>query len=395
MYILVINIGSSTMKCALFLKEEPIWEGLLDWSENQTCLLKIQSETETIPFQSLRETGKILLERLWNDPFSPLHSPDQIQVIGHRIVHGGTQFSTPTIVTKQVKEAIHHLSFLAPLHNLQNLEGIEIAEKLFPSVPQIAVFDTAFHSHMPETSFTYAGPYSWREKGIRRFGFHGISHEYCMEKVSNLLNKDPKDLKILSCHLGNGSSLAAISYGISIDTTMGFTPLEGLMMGTRSGSIDPGILIYLLKQEKCTANEIEDCLQKQSGLKGICGNSDMREILKQVSFGNQKASLALDLYIHLLKRNMGAMLAILEECDAISFTGGIGENVPIVREKSCTALKACGVVIDLEKNISAKKDSSIHSSKSKIPLFVIQAQEELAIAQKCEKIISRSSECMK
>ena len=232
---------------------------------------------------------------------------------------------------------------------------------------------------MPEVAITYPGPYQWRQDGIRRFGFNGISHQYCMERVAKLMHRDLTFLKMISCHLGNGASLAAIDGGHSVDTTMGFTPLEGLMMGSSSGSVDPGILMYLLRLSKISVEDLDHCLEHSSGLKGISGGiSDMREILQQTAMGNQQAALALNLYIYTLKKHMGAMLAVLGRCDAVIFTGGIGENTPIVRKQACEAFRSMGMLLDSDKNTDVNHDMDVSAPASKIKIFVIYDQTRRA-----------------
>lgn len=308
--------------------------------------------------------------------------------MGHRVVHGGEDYQESAIVTPEVKAAINRLSALAPNHNPANLEGIELMEKLLgEKVPQVAVFDTAFHSQMPEVASMYPGPYDWREKGIQRYGFHGISHEYCMQRAAQILDRSVDELRLIICHLGNGGSLAAVKDGRSIDTTMGFTPLEGLMMGTRSGSVDPGILIHLMRQGK-SANEIDYLLNKASGLEGISGVShDLREIGKAISQGNKRAQLAQDMYLHRLNACIGAMLMSLEGADAIAFTAGIGEHAPHIREAVCKAMAFLGVELDSAANDASPVDRDIATAKSSMRVLVIKTQEDWAIAQACWHLV--------
>jgi acetate kinase len=259
-------------------------------------------------------------------------------------------------VTAEVKAAIESVSVFAPLHNRAELEGMEIVEKLVGPVPQVAVFDTGFHRTMPLSAKTYPGPYEWFEQGIRRYGFHGINHQYCAERAAQLLGRNPDSLKLVTCHLGNGCSLAAIRDGKSVDTTMGFTPLEGLMMGTRSGSVDPGILTYLIRQRELSASQLDDVLNKKSGLLGISGiSSDMREVLAASKNPNdparmERAKLALEIYVHRLQSGIGAMIAVLGGVDALVFTAGVGENSPEVRAATCDNFAFLGLKIDAGKN---------------------------------------------
>jgi len=280
------------------------------------------------------------------------------------------------------------LASFAPAHNPANVAGITATQKLLPDVPQVAVFDTAFHSQLPLSAAVYPGPYEWFEQGIRRYGFHGINHQYCAERTAQLLDKDLKSLRLITCHLGNGCSLAAIKDGRSIDTTMGFTPLEGLMMGSRSGSIDPGILIHLLRQE-IDANRLDEVLNRASGLQGISGLSgDMRQIHSAIAAGNPRAQLAFDMYLHSLGKHIGAMLVTLGGLDALVFTGGVGENQANLRALACEALAFLGMKLDLAKNSQSPVDRDIATADSTVRVLVIQAQEDWAIATECWKLIN-------
>jgi acetate kinase len=372
MKILVLNSGSSSYKFALYdvhqahLSEPqpPIWSTTYEWKKSQSIddhKNEIRSRLDLMPI--------------------PLSSVD---VVGHRIVHGGSKFEHPTVVTAAVKQAIRQLFTLAPLHNPQNLEGIEILESLIPKIPQVAVFDTAFHATLSPTASTYPGPYSWLELGIKRYGFHGISYEYCSARCAALLKKE--NMKIVCCHLGNGASIAAIDNGKSVDTTMGFTPLEGLMMGSRCGSIDPAILLFLQQHHGQSAEDLFQILNKDSGLKGISGvSSDMRDIIQLCSEGNSRAILSYDMYIHSLKRNIGAMAAVLGGLDALVFTAGIGENVPSIRQAACHGLQQLGITLDENKNLELQADAIISSPESAVQVLVIATQEDWCIACTIEK----------
>jgi acetate kinase len=284
-----------------------------------------------------------------------------------------------------VKQEIENVASIAPLHNQAGLEGIELIEKLLPNIPQVAVFDTGFHRTLPPHAFVYPVPYSWYERdGIRRFGFHGINHEYCAHRAASVLRKDLSSLKIVTCHLGNGCSLAAIDGGKSIDTTMGFTPLEGLMMGTRSGSIDPGIFTHLVQTGAANPADLDKILNHESGLLGVSGvSSDMREVLVAAHNGNERAKLAFDIFIHRLQSEIGAMAASLGGIDVLVFTAGIGENSAEVRRSACARLKFLGIELDEAANSSAKPDTDISLSDSRVRVLVIGAQEDWAIANQC------------
>ena len=401
MKILVLNSGSSTQKSALYDVASdssaepvpPLWEGKLEWDGDKETLTIHNSDGKTIKEHAIvqSEDRKVSLEKLltklWHSPAQVIRDPAEIQIVGHRIVHGGPKLSEPSIINAKVKQAIRDVSAIAPLHNAAGLQGIELAEKLFPDVPQVAVFDTGFHRTLPLAAKVYPGPYQWLERGIRRYGFHGINHEYCAHRAARLLNRELASLKIVSCHLGNGCSLSAIDGGKSVDTTMGFTPIEGLMMGTRAGSIDPGILIHLMRTEKADAKELDDTLNRHSGLLGISGVSgDMRDVLEAAGEGNDRAKLAVEIFVHRLRAGIAAMAASLNGVDALVFTAGIGENAPSIRSDTCTKLAFLGVQLDEKKNSSAEPDAEISTSKSAVRVLVIHAQEDWSIARECVRL---------
>ncbi len=393
MKILVVNAGSSSHKLSLYDLQneepiEPLWQGSIDWgrSAKETPLLKVKTsrgiELElALNNQKVEKGLEILLNSLWQGKTQVIEGPTAIERIGHRVVHGGAQLIQPTLINLQVKEEIRKLIPLAPLHNPANLQGIEWMEKFFPSLPQIAVFDTAFHASMPNKIKTYPVPWEWKNQGIQRYGFHGISHQYCAERLVNLLKQPSQQLKIINCHLGNGCSLCAIQEGKSYETTMGLTPLEGLMMGTRCGSIDPGILLYLMREHQMTLQELDDSLNFASGLKGIGGFSDMRELLARQ--GEGRVRLALDMFVHRLKNFIGALAVSLEGFNVLNFTGGIGEHAALIREETCRGLACLHVAIDIEKNLSCQPDQEITSSSSTVRVFVLHTQEEWMIARFC------------
>ena len=374
MKILVLNSGSSSQKSALFdlvnhPSEElasPLWEGKLEWDGSKETLTvrnsegkQFHAEASVLPENRHSSLGK-MLEKLWKPPTGlHLHRND-IAAVGHRIVHGGPHLTQPVIVNPEVKRAISEVSSIAPLHNIPGLQGIEYIEKYFPGVPQVVVFDTGFHSTMPLAAKVYPGPYEWYQQGIWRYGFHGINHAYCAQRAARLLGRDVSSLRTVNCHLGNGCSLAAVSNGRSVDTTMGFTPLEGLMMGTRAGSIDPGILTHLLRSRQASAGDLDELLNHRSGLLGVSGiSSDMRDILAALGQGNERAQLAFDIFVHRLQSGIAAMAASLGGLDALVFSAGIGENSPEVRSSSCAGLSFLGIELDMAKNSSASPDSEI------------------------------------
>lgn len=391
MKILVINAGSSSHKLSLYdIKDlqpvEPLWKATIDWGRGGAHSFLVvtvpgQCKMEkSLENSSIQEGLQILLTSLWQGSTQVISGLSAIESIGHRVVHGGRAFQCPTLINDKVKAELHSLIPLAPLHNPANLQGIEIMEQHFPHIPQIAVFDTAFHAQMPEKVKAYPVPYAWKAEGIERYGFHGISHQYCAERAAALLQKEPRDLKMINCHLGNGASLCAIKDGKSVDTTMGFTPMEGLMMGSRCGSIDSGILLYLLREKKYTVEDLDAILNFNSGLKGIAGTSDMREILASQE---ARAQLAFEMYNYRLKGYIGALITQLEGIDTLIFTGGVGENAAAVREATCQGLKFLGVELDVEKNLKCQPDQDVALLASKVRILVIHTREEWMIAREC------------
>jgi acetate kinase len=398
MKILVLNAGSSSLKSGCYDVDDdqlpdrpatPIWQAQIDWTDQQD-VAELEIETakgsvkQEIQLESLATSMVKMLETLWTGETQVITQPQDIDIVGHRIVHGGQDFRASTIVTPAVKAAIDRFAPLAPSHNPAELKGIEAIEQVL-AVPQVAVFDTAFHQTMPEAAAIYPIPYAWVEQGIRRYGFHGTSHRYCAQRAAELLQRDLKALRLINCHLGNGCSLAAIRDGQSIDTTMGFTPLDGLMMGTRSGAIDPSILTYLIRQEGMTADQLDQMLNKDSGLKGLSGLSgDMRQIDAAIAQGHAQAQLAFDVYIHRLRSCIGSMLPHLNGLDALIFTAGVGENSAAVRASACAAFEFLGIQLDPEKNQTRSPDDrDIATADSRVRVLVIHTEEDWAIAQDC------------
>ncbi|MEG4058644.1 MULTISPECIES: acetate kinase [unclassified Microcoleus] len=401
MKILVLNAGSSSQKSCLYelndvlpdRPPQPLWEAQIDWNHREgVAQLKVETasgteQEEEFASDSREAAISRMLETLWQGKTQVINSLNEIDIVGHRVVHGGQDYQQSTLISPDVKEVIARLSVFAPVHNPVNLEGIEALEKILPNRPQVAVFDTAFHAQLPPAAFVYPGPYEWLENGIRRYGFHGISHQYCARRAAQLLNRDLSDLRLISCHLGNGCSLAAIRGGWSVDTTMGFTPLDGLMMGSRSGAIDPGIIIHLLRREDLTSEKLDNILNRNSGLKGISGvSSDMRQIGDAIAEGNERAQLALDIYIHRLRAGIGAMLASLGGLDALIFTAGVGENSAVVRSAACEAFGFMGLKLDGEKNQQSPVDEDIAAVDSAVRILVIHTQEDWEIARECWKL---------
>jgi acetate kinase len=391
--VLVLNAGSSSQKSCLYSLGEsltdtlpkPLWEAHLDWtSEPERGILLVTRNRiqEQIYLEKGDNALQVILDTLVVGKTKVLNSLNDIDVVGHRIVHGGAKYNRPTLITPEVKKAIADLIPLAPNHNRAHLEGINAISSILPQVPQVAVFDTSFHTTIPQTAKVYPLPYEWYEQGIQRYGFHGISHEYCAHRSAQILQQPLAALKIVTCHLGNGCSLAAIQDGICIDTTMGFSPLEGLMMGTRCGSIDPQIPIYMMQEYGLSFKEVNEIFNKKSGLQGISGKSgDMRTIAKESGLGDKRSRLALDMYIYRLKSAIGAMVATLNGLDVLVFTAGIGENSSIVRERTCEGLSYLGLQLDLKKNNASPIDENIASDNSQIKVLVIHTREDLAIAR--------------
>jgi acetate kinase len=391
MKILVLNSGSSSLKYQLFEmpNETPLCSGLVDRIGLENALLthkvmrdekeevfKIQAEIKD------HEAGLLKVTDLLIDPEKGVISKmDEVQAIGHRVVHGGEQFASTTLITQEVKDKIKELFALAPLHNPPNYLGITVAESVFPKAKQIAVFDTAFHQSMPPRSYRYAIPKElYTDLGIRAYGFHGTSHLYVSKKANEYLGNP--DAKIITIHLGNGSSMTAIKSGKSIDHSMGLGPMGGLVMGTRSGDIDPSIIFHLINERGFTAKDVNDILNKKSGLLGLCGLSDMRDVKKAMEEGNEDAILAYELYAYRIQKYVGTFVASLNGLDAIVFTAGIGENDPDMREPVCKNMDFFGIMLDNVRNKSKSSDiREVNSKDSKVKILVIPTNEELEIGK--------------
>ena len=393
MKILVLNAGSSSQKSCLYnfshstldKTNKPLWEADIDWTvaqEGGILSVKSNDVKREIELTDRNTALNTLLNTLIEGKTKVLNRLEEIDVVGHRVVHGGAKYSKATVITPEVKQAIADFIPLAPNHNPAHLEGINTVEKILPKVTQVAVFDTAFHQTIPDAAKVYPLPYEYYQKGIRRYGFHGISHQYCAQRTAQILQQPLESLKIVTCHLGNGCSLAAIKNGVCIDTTMGFSPLEGLMMGTRCGSIDPQIPLYMMQEYGLDAEEINRLLNKESGLKGVSGiSNDLREIAKAIDNGNTQAQLAYDIYLHRLKKAIAAMVATLNGLDVLVFTAGVGENSSMVREKTCAGLSYLGIKLDTTKNNAKPKDVDIATENSQVQVLVIHTQEDWAIAK--------------
>ncbi len=401
MKILVINSGSSSIKYRLFdmTDKAVLAAGVLEQiGEPQSRLIQRtrgssgkMEETETIDAAADHGAGFKMIGAALSES-SAARDTAALSGIGHRVVHGGERFTAPTIIDKNVMDTIRDLIPLAPLHNPANLLGIEVAMQNAPHVPHVAVFDTAFHQSLPAHAFRYAVPQDLYETHhIRRYGFHGTSHHYVAEQAARLMGRPLNSLNAITLHLGNGASAAAIKGGKSIDTSMGMTPLEGLIMGTRSGDIDPAIIFYLKRRAGLKRDAVESMLNKDSGLKGICGVNDMREIEKRAQAGDFQAQLAIEMVCYRIKKYIGAYHAVLGRLDALVFTAGIGENSPLVRAESCKGLSHLGIEVDDEKNNDNSKDAfEIQSRGGTVKILVIPTNEELEIAEQTVKCIKKT-----
>jgi acetate kinase len=362
MKILVINTGSSSIKYQLFdMKQEKVLaSGIAEKIGEATSILThkiIKAKGESLKkvkeerIADHREGLTQIVDLLVDKEYGVIQDKSEIAAVGHRVVHGGETFQSSTIIDEHVITAIKENIPLAPLHNPPNLIGIEVAKSIFPNSLQVAVFDTAFHQTIPQKAFLYALPYGlYKKERIRRYGFHGTSHSYVAERGAEYLGQPLNSLNLITIHLGNGASMAALKNGKCVDTTMGMTPLEGLVMGTRSGDIDPAIPFFLANHLKMSLKEIDNLLNKDSGLKGICGTNDMREVIQKKDRGDKRAKIALEIYCYRIKKYIGAYYAALESLDGIIFTAGIGENSPEVRTLCCEGLSKLGIEIDPEKN---------------------------------------------
>lgn len=395
MNIFVLNCGSSSLKYKLYAmeNEEVLAEGKVERIGQDNAVITHQSTgkeevTKTMPILEHTVAIRESLNLLTHSEHGIISDVNEINAVGHRVVHGGESFSDSVLVTDRTKDILDSLAELAPLHNPANVTGIRAAEQIMPQIPQVAVFDTAFHSSIPPHGYLYPIPYSvYQRHKVRRYGFHGTSHKYVSQRASELMGKNIEDVKIISCHLGNGGSIAAIANGKSIDTSMGFTPLEGLMMGTRSGDIDPGAIFYIMKKEELTLHEIDSMLNKHSGLYGIAGASDMRDIEKGIANDDKLSKVAYDIYEYRIRKYIGAYIAAMNGVDAIVFTAGIGENTPSIRTTLCENLSCFGIIVDEEENKKRGEDAEISTPESKIRVFVIPTDEELVIARDTAAIV--------
>ncbi|MFC4060682.1 acetate/propionate family kinase [Planomonospora corallina] len=379
-HILVLNSGSSSVKYRLLSVGE--------WPAPKAAVRLASGLVERIgePGSAVADHGRaleVVADELARVGFG-LDSPE-LMAIGHRVVHGGTAFTEPTLITDRVVEKIKKLVPLAPLHNPANVEGIQVARRLRPDLPQVAVFDTAFHCTIPEAAATYAIDRATAERyGIRRYGFHGTSHAYVSREAARLAGREHPNVIVL--HLGNGASASAVADGRCVETSMGMTPLEGLVMGTRSGDVDPGVLIHLRREARMRTEEVDALLNRRSGLLGLCGDNDMRAVERRAAEGDPDAELALAVYCHRLRKYVGAYYAVLGTVDVIAFTGGIGENSALIRQRALTGLEALGIVLDPDLNAAGK--GVVSAGDSRVKVAVVPTDEELEIARQTFEVVS-------
>ena len=393
---LVINCGSSSLKYQLIdmATEDCMVQGLVEriGIEGSILTQKVEGKDKYVinsDIKDHKEAIRLVLEALVDPVHGVIKSMDEISAVGHRVVHGGEKYSDSVLINDEVLQSIKDCIVLAPLHNPPNVIGIEACKELMPNTPMVAVFDTAFHQTMPKHAYICPLPYELYEKyGIRKYGFHGTSHKYVSNKVAEVMNKDIKDLKIVTCHLGNGCSLAAIKGGKSIDTSMGFTPLAGVMMGTRSGSIDPSVIGFLIKEKGYTMQEVDDLLNKKSGVLGISGiSSDFRDVRDAAEQGNERAKLALDVFHYKVRAQIASYAGVMGGIDVIVFTAGIGENASLTRRESLKGLEFLGFELDNERNETRGEIQEISTDDSRVKVYVIPTNEELMIARDTVKLV--------
>ena len=398
MKVLVLNCGSSSLKYQLIdmETENVLAKGLCERIGIEGSRLKHQPEgKDAVIFDDYQESHavsvKMVLDALTHPEYGVVKSMNEINAVGHRVVHGGEYFAGSVIITDEVKEALEKCCDLAPLHNPANLIGIAACEEIMPGVPQVGVFDTAFHQTMPERAYLYALPYEYYEKyKVRRYGFHGTSHRFVSEEVCKMMDRPYDQTKVITCHLGNGGSVCAVRNGKSIDTTMGFTPLEGLVMGTRAGDVDVAAVTYLMKKEGLSADEMDSILNKKSGVLGLSGvSSDFRDIEEAAEAGNDRAEIALDVFAYKVAKRIGAYAAAMNGVDAIVFTAGLGENSGATRRAICDYLGWMGVHIDSYNNSLRGRAIEISATDSRVRVYVIPTNEELVIARDTKELLDK------
>ncbi len=397
MKVLVVNCGSSSIKYQLIdmQTEELMAKGYLEKVGLPDSFLThtVNGEKHRIEqkIDNHEEGIKLVLEQLTHPEYGVIKDLNEIDAVGHRVVHGGEKFSSSVLIDDSVIEAMKECIPLAPLHNPAGIIGIEACKKVLPNVPMVGVFDTAFHQTLPKMAYLYALPYEYYEKyGVRKYGFHGTSHRFVSKRVAELMNKPIEDLKIITCHLGQGASLCAVKGGKSVDTSMGLTPLAGVPMGTRCGDIDPSIVTFLMKKENLSPDEMDNIMNKKSGKLGVSGiSSDDRDVEAAIKEGNERAKLAIDTFAYQVIGYIGRFAAQMDGVDVITFAGGVGENGIEVRKQICDSLSFLGVKIDEEKNNCRGKEIEITTPDSKVKVFVVPTNEELTIARDTMEIVSK------
>ncbi|KAB3531426.1 acetate/propionate family kinase [Alkaliphilus serpentinus] len=396
MKVLVLNCGSSSLKYQLINMntEEVLAKGVAERIGIEDAFVKHEAigKDKVIIEENMgthKSAIRIVLDCLVHPQHGAIKEMNEIAAVGHRVVHGGEKFAQSVIINDEVKKTLEECSELAPLHNPPNLMGIYACEEILPNVPMVGVFDTAFHQTMPKSSYLYALPYELYDKyKIRRYGFHGTSHKYVAMKAAEVLGKPIEELKMVTCHLGNGASVAAVDGGKSVDTSMGFTPLEGLVMGTRCGDIDPAIVTFIMEKEHISSSDVNNIMNKKSGVLGISGvSNDFRDIEGAAASGNERAQLALDVYYKRVKKYIGAYAAEMGGLDAVIFTAGLGENSPETREEVCNNLDFLGIKIDAGKNKVRGKETIVSTEDSKVKVLLIPTNEELMIARETKELL--------
>jgi acetate kinase len=404
MKVMVINCGSSSLKFKLFdiddgrtlLAEgivEQIGKAQSQFIYSSHRMKQGEKLTKQVTAQDHTEAVDVVAKTLVDAEVGLFEGKIEVDAVGHRVVHGGEKFSKSALITKGVREVIEACCELAPLHNPPNLAGIAACEQIFPGVPQVAVFDTAFHQTMPRKAYIYGLPYELYERyQIRKYGFHGTSHEYVSQRAAEFLGVDIKSLRMVTCHLGNGSSIAAVKFGQSIDTSMGFTPLQGLLMGTRTGDMDPAVVLFLMEKEHLDIKSMNDLLNKKSGLLGVSGvSNDLRQIMDAAKRGNARAHVAIDAMVYGITKYVGAYAAAMGGLDAVVFTGGIGENAAEIRAKVLDPLGFLGLEIDPQKNGSAEREKVITKDSGSAKALVVPTNEELMIAMKTRAVVQETA----
>lgn len=395
MNILVVNTGSSTLKFQLIDTETwtPLAKGLCDRiGTKQSVLQYLRFGHAALTLErnmpGHREAIWAIMDMLCDRQYGVITGTDDIAAVGHRVVHAGEKFNGSVVIDDAIVQALKECVDFAPMHNAANITGIEVLRELLPDIPMMGVFDTAFHQTLPRYAFLYALPYElYAKHGLRKYGFHGTSHKYVSQRAAVLLSKPLEELKIVSCHLGNGASVCAVKNGQSAETSMGFTPLDGLAMGTRCGAVDPYTVKFVMEKEKMTVEEVDGMLNKASGLTGICGMSDFRDIEAAAAAGDERCRIAIEIFCYRVRKTIGEYAAVMGGLDAVIFTGGIGENAPEVRAKATEGLEFLGILMDDCRNLMGRTDSDISAPDARVHILVVHTDEEIAIAEETHRLL--------